>query len=131
MQYSANLAERLDVAAVTRVARDALLATSLFEVGAVRVRAIACSDYAIADLLPENAFLDITLRMGAGRSAAEKKRAGDAIYAAISESVAELFESPHFALSFDICEIDSTLSWKTNAMHPRLRGQASRDAGHV
>jgi 5-carboxymethyl-2-hydroxymuconate isomerase len=125
MQYSANLAERIDIATVVRVARDAMLATSLFEVGAVRVRAIACSDYAVADLMPENAFLDATLRIGAGRSAEEKKRAGETIYAAISNSVAEQFKSPHFALSMDICEIDSSLSWKTNAIHPRLRGTAS------
>lgn len=125
MQYSANLAERVDIDALARVARDAILATSLFEVGAVRVRAIECRDYAIADLMPENAFLDMTLRIGAGRSAEDKKRAGEVIYAAVSNGVAELFKSPHFALSLDISEIDSTLSWKTNAMHPRLRGTAS------
>jgi 5-carboxymethyl-2-hydroxymuconate isomerase len=122
MQYSANLVDRVDIAAVTRTARDALLETSLFEVGALRVRAISCSDYAIADLKPENAFLDMTLRIGAGRSPADKKRAGQLLYAAVSNSVAELFETPYFSLSLDICEIDPSLSWKTNAIHPRLRG---------
>jgi 5-carboxymethyl-2-hydroxymuconate isomerase len=125
MQYSANLAERIDIAALVRVARDALIETSLFEIGAVRVRAIACDDYAIADVLPQNCFLDMTLRIGAGRSTEEKKRAGEIIYGAVSNSLAELFESPHFALSFDIVEIDAGLSWKTNAIHPRLRGKAS------
>ena len=125
MEYSANLAERLDLPAVTKVARDAMLETGLFELGAIRVRAIACAAYAIADMTPDNAFLDMTLRMGAGRSAADKKRAGDAIYAAVSRTVADLLATPHFALSFEIREIDPQLSWKTNAMHARLRSSAS------
>ena len=31
---------------------------------------------------------------------------------------------PHFALSLEITEIDGKFSWKTNTIHPRLRGAA-------
>jgi len=125
MEYSANLAARTDMQGLAEVVLDALLQTGLFEVGAVRVRAIECAAYAIADRHPDNAFLDMSLRVGEGRSAEEKKRAGDAIFAAVSQQLSPLFEAPHFALSFEIREIDPALSWKSNAMHGRLRGRQS------
>jgi 5-carboxymethyl-2-hydroxymuconate isomerase len=32
-----------------------------------------------------------------------------------------LFETPHFALSLEVREIDPALSWKKNSIHLRLR----------
>jgi len=121
IEYSANLDGHMDVGALCSRVRATMLATGLFETGAVRIRALRCEHYAIADELPGNAFLDMSLRIGAGRSAEDKKRAGEAIFAAVSQELAPLFETPHFALSLEIREIDPDLSWKKNAIHPRLR----------
>ena len=77
IEYSANLESRGDLPGLCLTLRGALLATGLFEEGAVRVRAIPCPHYAVADLLPENAFAALLLRIGAGRSAEEKKRLGN------------------------------------------------------
>ncbi|CCE99686.1 5-carboxymethyl-2-hydroxymuconate Delta-isomerase [Sinorhizobium fredii] len=123
VEYSANLDGRADIGALCDGLMKAVLSTRLFEIGAVRVRAVRCEDYAIADQLPENAFVDLNFRIGIGRSPEEKKRAGEAIFAAASETLAPLFETPHFALSLEIREIDPDLSWKKNAIHPRLRGR--------
>jgi 5-carboxymethyl-2-hydroxymuconate isomerase len=87
----------------------------------VRVRAFPARHFAIADLKTENAFADMSFRIGNGRSAEDRKRVGEAIFAAASEVLAPLFESPHFALSLEVREIDAELSWKKNAMHARLR----------
>ena len=57
-----------------------------------------------------------------GRSAEEKKRVGEAIFSAVADRLAQLFATPHFALSLEIREIDAKLSWKKNAIHSRLRG---------
>lgn len=121
LEYSANLEAKVDMSAVCNAAADAILDTGLFEPGAVRVRSLRSDAYAIADRLPENAFLDMSFRIGVGRTAADKQRAGDAIFAAVSEHLASLFETPHFALSLEVREIDALLSWKRNAIHPRLR----------
>lgn len=122
-EYSANLEGRLDLKALCDVTLEAALSTDAFEVGAVRVRAVRCDAYAIADNVPENAFLDLSLRLAAGREPAVRKAAGDTVYKAVSDFCAPLFETPHFALSFEIREIDPDFSWKTNAIHPRLRGR--------
>ena len=123
IEYSANLDGRADIGALCERLLKTVLETGLFEVGAVRVRAFRADHYAIADRLPGNAFVDLNFRIGKGRTADEKKRTGEAIFAAATEVLSPLFETPHFALSLEIREIDAELSWKKNAIHPRLRGK--------
>ncbi len=121
IEYSANLDGKVDFDALCARVLDTILATGLFEIGAVRVRAFRADAYAIADKLPENAFIDMSFRIGIGRSADEKKRAGERIFAVVTEELSDFFDTPHFALSLEIREIDPGLSWKKNAIHPRLR----------
>ncbi|AZO57188.1 MULTISPECIES: 5-carboxymethyl-2-hydroxymuconate Delta-isomerase [unclassified Mesorhizobium] len=123
IEYSANLDAKVDMNELCALVLRTVLDTGLFETGAVRVRAFRTDAYAIADRLPENAFLDMSFRIGTGRSAEDKKRTGEAVFTAVSQYLATLFETPHFALSLEIREIDPVLSWKKNAIHPRLRGK--------
>jgi 5-carboxymethyl-2-hydroxymuconate isomerase len=123
VEYSANLEGRADLDTLCATLLDTVLETGLFEIGAVRVRALKSEHYAIADRLPENSFIDLNFRIGVGRSDDEKKRTGEALFAAASTVLSSLFATPHFALSLEIREIDPVLSWKKNAIHPRLRGQ--------
>ncbi|TIV97821.1 MAG: 5-carboxymethyl-2-hydroxymuconate Delta-isomerase [Mesorhizobium sp.] len=123
IEYSANLDAKVDMGKLCALVSRTILDTGLFEPGAVRVRAFRAEAYAIADGLPENGFIDMNFRIGKGRSAEEKKRAGEAIFAAVTDHLAPLFATPHFALSLEIREIDAELSWKKNAIHPRLRGK--------
>ncbi|GEO85662.1 MULTISPECIES: 5-carboxymethyl-2-hydroxymuconate Delta-isomerase [Alphaproteobacteria] len=123
LEYSANLEEKADMAAICAVAYGAIMASGIFEIGAPRVRAYPAPHYAIADRHPDNAFLDMVFRLGAGRGADDKKRVGDAIMAAVAAELAPLLAAPHFALSLEVVEIDPDLSWKKNSMHARLRGK--------
>lgn len=122
-EYSGNLDPVVDMAAFCECIRVAMLDTGLFELGAVRVRALRAEAYAIADALPQNGFIDMSLRIGAGRRPEDKQRAGEMIFAAASEFLAVQLSTAHFALSLEIREIDPALSWKRNSIHPRLRGQ--------
>jgi 5-carboxymethyl-2-hydroxymuconate isomerase len=121
IEYSSNLDGRADIDALCRETLKAILSMPVFEVGAARVRAVRCEHYAVADQLPQNGFVHMSFRIGPGRTQEEKKRAGDAIFAAARNLLAPLFETPHFALSLEIRELDPDLSWKKNAMHARLR----------
>lgn len=122
IEYSANLEGRTDLPAFCRAMHAAILATGLFELGAVRVRAFRAEHVVVADDLPENAFLDAVFRVGEGRTPEQLKVAGDALFAAAQMELAPLFGTPHFMLSLSIEEINGSLSWKRNAIHPRLRG---------
>jgi 5-carboxymethyl-2-hydroxymuconate isomerase len=123
VEYSSNLDDKVDIQGVCDAIHAAALQTGIFELGALRIRAIRCTAFAIADRVPENTFIDISLRVGPGRSSKVKKSAGDIIFSAVGDFLAPLFERPHFALSFAISETDGELSWKRNSMHPRLRAK--------
>ena len=123
IEYSANLDTKVDISEVCALVSRIILDSGLFEPGAIRVRAFRAEAYAIADRLPENGFIDMNFRIGKGRSEAEKKSTGEAIFAAVTDYLSSLFATPHFALSLEIREIDAELSWKKNAIHPRLRSK--------
>jgi 5-carboxymethyl-2-hydroxymuconate isomerase len=121
IQYSANLHDRFDRQALCNLLHERMVSSKIFPVGGIRVRTVRVDDYAIADLHPDNAFVDMVLRMGAGRTIEQKKMFGESV---VSDSKA-FFDSelskPHFALSLEILEIESELSWKVNSIHARLK----------
>ena len=121
LDYSANLEATIDLSALCRLLNRTLFETKLFELGAIRVRAVRSEAYAIADDVPQNAFLDANLRIGLGRTAEEKRWVGEALFEAMTGFFKSQLAAPHFALSLEIREIDADLSWKKNAIHPRLR----------
>lgn len=121
IEYSANLEAKTDMDVLCRSTKAAMMETGLFELGAVRVRAVRCEHYAIADELPENAFVAVLVRIGAGRTLEEKRIVGETLNLLLADALASLFETPHFALSVDLIENDPAFSWKKNAMHARLR----------
>jgi 5-carboxymethyl-2-hydroxymuconate isomerase len=124
MEYSSNLDGVVDFAGLCKAVHATIMESGLFELGAVRVRAIRAEAYAVADLLPENGFIDMSFRVGKGRSGEERRRTGEEIFATVTEFLAPQFKTPHFALTLEIREIDPDLSWKKNAIHPRLRHKA-------
>lgn len=121
IEYSANIESAVDLSALCRALHATMLESGLFELGAIRVRARPCPHYAVADLLPENSFADMILRIGAGRSDADKMQIGRSLMACAETHFADLLARPHFALSLEAQEIAAPFSWKTNAIHPRLR----------
>jgi 5-carboxymethyl-2-hydroxymuconate isomerase len=123
IEYSANLDGKVDFTALCGALNDQIAAFPFFERGGIRVRAVACSACAIADMLPANAFVDMQFRIGTGRSGSDKKAAGDALFATANRILGSLLDEPHFALSLEVREIDPVLSWKKNSMHARLRSK--------
>ncbi|WP_407493595.1 5-carboxymethyl-2-hydroxymuconate Delta-isomerase [Pseudooceanicola sp. MF1-13] len=109
--------------AINRLCRaiyDAMKAAGIFPLAGIRVRAF-CADVAIvADDVPENDFVAMTLSVGAGRSTEVLKAAGDQIFQAAQTALADRLAAPHFALSLEIREINSDLSWKDTPIHARL-----------
>jgi 5-carboxymethyl-2-hydroxymuconate isomerase len=125
IEYSANLESQVDMTALCRAVLKAALATGVFEIGAVRVRAIKCEHYAIADDKPENAFIDASVRGAKRRTPEQKKAVGEAVMAAMASLVEPLFKDQNFALSVEVRDIDPDLSWRRNSLHERLREPAA------
>lgn len=128
IEYSSNLDGVLDLAGLCETVRTAAIETGVFPLGGIRVRAIRCADYAIADANPDNAFLDMVLRLGTGRDLETRRRAGEAVFAAMADHLADLIEARPFALSFEVREVDPDLNWKKNTIHGRLAAAAKETA---
>jgi 5-carboxymethyl-2-hydroxymuconate isomerase len=124
IDYSPNLAGRLDIAALCVILRDAAAETGVLPLAGLRVRATACDHVVIADGNPDHAFLDISLRLRAGRSEAEKAQATAHIFAAAESFCANVLATSSFMLSFEMRDIDPTLSPKTSSIRRYLPGEA-------
>jgi 5-carboxymethyl-2-hydroxymuconate isomerase len=125
IEYSANLASRVDMADLVEVVRKAAVETGIFPLGGIRVRAIKCEHYAIADGNPNFCFLDIVLRLGEGRDLATRKNAGDHLFKTLSAYLDPVFARGRFALSFDMQINDKGTSWKRNNIHEALKAEAA------
>jgi 5-carboxymethyl-2-hydroxymuconate isomerase len=121
IEYSANLDARVDMAEIVEVVRNAAVETGIFPLGGIRVRAIRCEHYAIADGNPQHGFLAMVLRLGEGRDLAARKQAGEHIFRALSVHLDPVFAGSNFALSFDMQINDKETSWKRNNIHDALK----------
>jgi len=123
LEYSANLDARVDMAKVVEVVRKAAVETGIFPVGGIRVRAVRCEHFAIADGNPNLGFLAMVLRLGEARDLATRKKAGEHVFRALSDHLDPVFAASKFALSFDIQINDKEMSWKRNNIHEALKAE--------
>ena len=109
------------MAAVVELVRRTAVETGIFPLGGIRVRAVSCDHYAIADGQKHFAFLDMVLRLGEGRDLATRQTAGEHIFKALSAYLDPVFANSKFALSFDVQINDKETSWKRNNIHEALK----------
>jgi 5-carboxymethyl-2-hydroxymuconate isomerase len=121
IEYSANLDAHVDMGKVVELVRKAAVETGIFPLGGIRVRAVKCEHYAIADGQKNFGFLDMLLRLGEGRDLATRKQAGEHIFKALSAHLDPVFANSKFALSFDMQINDKETSWKRNNIHEALK----------
>lgn len=120
-EYSAGLEERADMPAFAARLRDAMVETGLFPIGGIRVRGFRADVAVMADG-GDYEFVDIAVRMGAGRDWAAKEAAAETIYAAAEAMLKPLLGTTPFALSLEVREIDPDLSIKRmNTIHDYLK----------
>ena len=124
IEYSANLDAQVDMAEICELVRKAAVETGIFPLGGIRVRAIRCEHYAIADGKPGYGFLAMLLRLGEGRDLAARQKAGEHIFRALSAHLEPLFARGQLALSFDMQINDKDVSWKRNNIHDALKAES-------
>ena len=116
IEYSANLETHVDMAALCEHLRKAGIATGVFPLAGIRVRAIRCDHYAIADGNPEHGFIDISVRLRGGRPLDTRKAAAAEIFAAAEEFLANVIAERPIAVSLEMRDIDPELSPKLNTI---------------
>lgn len=122
IDYSANLEDRLDIAGLCVVLRDAAVATGILPLAGIRVRAHRADHVVIADGNPQHAYLDIVVRLRGGRTDAAKADATTAIFAAAETYCAAIMATSSFMLSMEMRDIDPALSPKASSIRKYLPG---------
>jgi 5-carboxymethyl-2-hydroxymuconate isomerase len=122
VEYTSNIKAEAQIPELLAKANEILIAQrGLFPIGGIRSRAIELHDYCIADGLADYAFVHCNLKIGGGRTEAQKKKVCDELFAAIQTHFAALFSKRYLALSLELNEFSETVTYKHNNIHRRFQ----------
>ncbi|WPG38028.1 5-carboxymethyl-2-hydroxymuconate Delta-isomerase [Variovorax sp. EBFNA2] len=123
--YTPNIEAETDVSALCRTLADTMLVQRdeagkpVFPTGGTRVLAYPAAHYAVADGQADYAFVYLNLRMASGRSEAVKKKAGDALLAAVRAHFEPVFSQRHIGITLQIDEAPGQVyDGKHSNLHP-------------
>ncbi len=117
VEYSANLEDAVDIAALVGEIHNAAISTGIFPPAGTRTRGARRDIYAIADQHPDNIFLNIKLMIGEGRDVETRHKAGAKIFDTVSLFLDQVSPDLPLALSLNIWEINKETSFKKNNLH--------------
>ena len=123
--YTPNIDAKTDVGALCRKLADTMLTVrdeagkQVFPTAGARVLAYPAAHYAVADGKADYAFMYVNVRMGAGRSAAVQKQAGDTLLAVLKEHFAPIFAQELIGITLQIDESPGQVyDAKHSTLHP-------------
>ena len=120
VDYSPNLPDRLDIPALLVVIRNAMAVTGVFPPAGLRIRATAADHVLIADGDPGHAFLDISIRLRAGRPLEARQAAVVQVFDAVQTFCTPVLESSSLLISLELREIDPTQSRNASSIRRYL-----------
>jgi len=113
---------------MVREVHQSVLATGIFKLGAVRTRAARRDIFFIADADPQNAFINVIVRVASGRPLEKRRAVAEAIMGVIAAKTAGIGDSRGLALSVYVEEIDEDGALRKNNLHARMEARAQRSA---
>ncbi len=122
IEYSSNLDPDIDLSAIVDAVHQSAVDSGLFKIGGIRVRTLRHEIYKIANGNPENAFIHIRANILEGRPVPDRERLGNSLIVAIDKLLSRAHKNWGIALSVEIGEIDSNMSFKKNALHAQIAG---------
>lgn len=122
IEYTDNIKTEADISGLLEKTNDVLISRSnIFPIGGIRSRAIEIHDYRVADGSENDAFVHATLKIGTGRSEADKKATCDELFEVIKAHFAHLFAKRYLALSMELIEFSEAGTYKHNNIHARFK----------
>ena len=128
VEYSSGLRGRLDLQALLAALHRAAAESGVFPIGGLRTRAYAAEDYLIADGHADNGFVHVMLRVGHGRDVETRRRAGEAIFAALTAQLEPLYAGTPLGISLEMQEVDPVVTFKQNNLHEYVQRRAAARA---
>jgi len=123
--YSANLEDVIDITDLCNTLRLACIEFGVAPVAGVRVRAVKCDHYSIADGDAKHGYIDFSVRLREGRTDEIKQNLTNVLFAAAQSYLADQFKTHSIALSMETRDIDASLSPKFGSIRDFLSGPSS------
>jgi 5-carboxymethyl-2-hydroxymuconate isomerase len=120
IDYSGNLEDLVNMAGLCDCIRATAADIDAFPMPGIRVRAVRVDHFAIADGDPKHGFVDISVRLRAGRAPEVKKAAAQRIFEAVRGFLEPMMRAHSIALSLEMRDIDPELSPKTGTIRDHL-----------
>jgi len=120
VEYSSNLDDELDIAALLKVLLEAAIETGVFPIGGLRGRAIRCDQFRVAEGDPENAFVHLTTKMGAGRNRVVRRSAAKKIFETLTTFLQPIYDRRYLSIGFELVELSAEFSFKQNNIHQKF-----------
>ncbi len=106
-EYSANLPEDLlDMPGLMAKLHAAAADTGVFPLSGIRSRAHRCEEYRVADGDPACGFVNLSMKVGAGRDGDTRLQVGRQLFDTMVEHLQPLLAQHNVALSFEMRELD-------------------------
>ena len=120
VEYSGNIEDKLDLDALLDRLHEEAVASGMFPLGGIRIRAYRAEHYRIADCDAANAFVHVTAIVGAGRPLDRREQVTHRLFDALCDELAALQATSPLAISFNMREFDPVLNLKKNNLHEYL-----------
>ncbi len=115
VEYSTNLQPELDVPQLLKTVQDAVIDDgSVYPFAGARTRGVPIADYLIVDGHPDNGFVHVLIKIGAGRPPEEKSRMGERAFEAVRSYLAPIFAARPLGLSLQVEEASSDTNYKSS-----------------
>lgn len=120
MEYSANLDDDLDIPLLFEKLNATAIATGVFPLGGIRTRAVRCEHYRIAEGDPENTFVYLTAKVGAGREPEVLREAAARVFETLTQYLQPVFDRRFMSIGFDLQELNPEYGFKLNNIHSKF-----------
>lgn len=120
MEYSANLDDDLDIPVLFEKLNTAAIATGVFPIGGIRTRAVRCEHFRVGEGDPENTFIHLTAKVGAGREPEVLKAASDKVFEVFTEVLQPVFDNRYMSIGFEVIELHPERNYRKNNIHEKI-----------
>ncbi len=112
VEYSSNLEDVVNVRELVDGLHQTMIDSGLFDIPAIRTRALPRHVYRIADGNPDNIFLQVIARIRPGRTVEDRKKLGNALLATAKAPLDALPAPRPVAIGIEIHELDPEMLFR-------------------
>ncbi len=126
LDYSSNVSQAsLNAAGLFEKLHTLASESGVFPLSGIRSRAIPCEQFRVADGHPDNAYVNLSVRVGGGRSVDVRKKLGEVFFAALCEHLDHLTQTRGLAISFEMRELDADVKFNQNNLRAALKSRGT------